>query len=30
LMQIIDAVRQASGTGGRIVIKDHAATEGKA
>ena len=30
VMQIIDAVRQASGTGGRIVIKDHAATEGKA
>lgn len=30
VMQIIDAVRQVSGTGGRIVIKNHAATEGKA
>jgi predicted dehydrogenase len=30
VMQIIDAVRQASGKGGRIVIKDHAAKEGKA
>lgn len=30
VMQIIDAVRQASMTSGRIVIKDHAATERKA
>ena len=30
VMQIIDAVRQASGTGGRIGINYHAATEGKA